>query len=104
MTIEGIWTGEVYGTFGWEKWRVFLMQNSRIVGGDNRQYSIGTFNLPGDDLTSELHVHYYYDWPRTIFGKAREEFTSVIEAKTREVEINGRSGVPKDRSSTFKFA
>ena len=78
MAIEGIWTGEVYGPFGWENRGVFILEDGRILGGDNRQYSAGRYSLSGRDLTAELTIHYYGP-PRTVFGEAVEKFTSVIE-------------------------
>ena len=88
MSIEGIWTSEVYGPFGWENRGVFLVENGRIVGGDNRQYSIGTYSQDGDQLTAELLTHYYGP-PRTVFGEADEEFTTVITGTRQGSEING---------------
>ncbi len=88
MSIVGIWTGEIYGPFGWENRGVFLLENGRIVGGDNRQYSIGTYSLSGDDMKAELTVHYYGP-PRTVFGEAKEEFTTEIVGTRKEGEING---------------
>ena len=88
MPIEGIWTSEIYGSFGWENRGVFLLENGRIVGGDNRQYSIGTYSLSGDDLKAELHVHYYGP-PRTVFGEAKEEFNTEILAEIKKGEIYG---------------
>lgn len=67
MSIEGISTDEVYGPFGWENQGVLLLENGRILGGDNKQYAIGTYSLSGDDLRAELKVHYYGP-PRTVFG------------------------------------
>ena len=88
MSIDGIWTGEVYGPFGWENHGVFLVENGRIVGGDNRQYSIGTFRLSGSEVRADLKVHYYGP-PRTVFGEAKEEFTTEIEGTCADGEING---------------
>jgi hypothetical protein len=88
MSIDGIWTGEVYGAFGWENRGVFLLENGRIVGGDNRQYSIGTYSQSGDEVKAELMVHYYGP-PRAVFGEAKEEFTTVIVGTRKEGEING---------------
>lgn len=86
--MDGIWTSEVYGPFGWENRGVFLLENGRIVGGDNRQYSIGTYRQDGDDLTAELLTHYYGP-PRTVFGETKEEFTTVITGTRKNGEING---------------
>jgi hypothetical protein len=88
MSIEGIWTSEVYGPFGWENRGVFLLENGRIVGGDNRQYSVGTYSESGDALRAELHVNYYGP-PRTVFGESTEEFTTEIVGTRKETEITG---------------
>lgn len=93
MAIEGIWTGEVYGPFGWENRGVFLLEKGRIVGGDNRQYSIGIYSLSGEDVHAELKVHYYGP-PRTVFGEAKEEFTTVIAGKWKNGEIRGTISRP----------
>ena len=91
MSVEGIWTGEVYGPFGWENRGVFLLENGRIVGGDNRQYSIGTYSLAGNEIKAQLHVHYYGP-PRTVYGEAKEEFTTGIVGTWKEGEIDGMIG------------
>lgn len=88
MAIEGIWTGEVYGPFGWDNGGIFVLENGRIVGGDNRQYSLGTYSLSGNDVKAELLVHYYGP-PRTVFGENKEEFTAEITGTRKGSEING---------------
>ena len=88
MVIEGIWTGEVYGPFGWENRGVFIFENGRIVGGDNRQYSMGRYSLDGAAVTAELRIHYYGP-PRTNFGEAKEEFETEITGAWQDGEING---------------
>ncbi len=93
MSIEGIWTGEVYGPFGWENRGVFLLEGGRIVGGDNRQYSIGTYSLSSTDVRAELKVHYYGP-PRTIFGENKEEFTTLIVGIWKDGEVHGTISRP----------
>ena len=88
MSIDGIWTGEVYGPFGWDNGGIFVLENGRIVGGDNRQYSLGTYSLSGNDVKAELLVHYYGP-PRTVFGEAKEEFRTEIAGTWSANEING---------------
>ena len=93
MSIDGIWTGEVYGPFGWENRGVFLLENGRIVGGDNRQYSVGTYSESGDGVTAELMTHYYGP-PRTVFGESSEEFTTKIIGTLKDHEIDGTISRP----------
>ncbi len=88
MSIDGIWTSEVYGPFGWDNRGMFLFEQGRIVGGDNRQYSVGRYSLSGDTMEAEIVVHYYGP-PRTQFGEAKEEFITQIVGTRSADEIVG---------------
>ena len=88
MSIEGIWTGEVYGPFGWENRGIFVLENGRIIGGDNRQYTMGSYSLSGDQVTAEFKIHYYGP-PRTVFGEKNEEFTVQLNATMGDGVIDG---------------
>ena len=88
MSIEGIWTSEVYGAFGWENRGVFMLEGSRIIGGDNRAYAMGSYTFSGDSFTAELKVHYYGP-PRTAFGEQSEEFAVRLDGKLENGVIDG---------------
>ncbi len=88
MSIEGIWTVEVYGPFGWDNRGIYILEKGRIVGGDNRQYSVGVYEVTGDQMKAELKVHYYGP-PRTVFGEATEQFGAEIEGTWKDMEISG---------------
>ena len=88
MSIDGIWTVEIYGPFGWDNRGIFVLERGRIVGGDNRQYSVGTYTMSGDAMAAEIAVHYYGP-PRTQFGEATEEFTTEIAGTHKGNEIVG---------------
>ena len=100
MSIDGIWTGEVYGPFGWENRGVFVLENGRIIGGDNRQYSTGTYSVSGDRVTAELKVHYYGP-PRTVFGEKSEEFTINLDGTVQEGVFDGT--VNRDDKAQFEL-
>ena len=87
MSIEGIWTGEVYGPFGWDTRGIFVLEKGRIIGGDNRQYSMGSYRVSGNDVEGTLRIHYYGP-PRTQFGEAREEFAAKVKGVREGDEIN----------------
>jgi len=88
MAIQGIWTGEVYGPFGWEPRGVFIIEKGRIAGGGDRHYNMGSYEVTGNRVTAELFIHYYGP-PRTVFGEAREQFTTRIEGVLKEGVIEG---------------
>ena len=88
MSIDGVWSSEVYGPFGWEARGVFVLERGRILGGDSRQYTVGRYELTGDNVHAELRVHYYGP-PRTMFGEAVEQFDSRLEGRLRDGTIEG---------------
>ena len=77
MSVEGVWTGEIYGPYGWENSGVYVLEAGRILGGNNRHYSTGRYSLSGDVYRAEVKVHYYGP-PRAIFGEKREEFSIEV--------------------------
>lgn len=93
MSADGIWTAEVYGVFGWENHGVFMIENGRVVGGDNRQYSTGSYKLADGKFDAELMTHYYGP-PRTVYGDTAEQFTTKLAGKLNDGVIEGLIGRP----------
>ena len=93
MSVEGIWTSEVYGPFGWENRGVFLLEKGRVIGGDNRQYTMGGYDFADGRVEAELTVHYYGP-PRTVYGEASEKFTTKLAGKLTDDVIEGTIGRP----------
>jgi hypothetical protein len=88
MPIEGIWTLEIYGPFGWENHGVYIVEGGRIMGGDNRQCSFGQCHQSGDVVEARITTHYYGP-PRTQFGEAREQFATELTGRLKGSEIDG---------------
>ncbi len=93
MSAEGIWTGEVYGPFGWENRGVFVLENGRVLGGDNRQYTMGTYKIADQDFSAELTIHYYGP-PRTVYGEVREQFGARLVGTLKDGVVEGTIGRP----------
>lgn len=102
MSLDGIWTGEVYGPFGWDTRGVFILDNGRVMGGDNRQYTMGTFSLSGNEFSADLSIHYYGP-PRTVYGEAREEFKTSVTGTLKDGTIEGLIGRPDRPQFDLQF-
>ena len=89
MSIEGVWTGEVYGPFGWDSRGVFIFERGRIIGGDHRQYSSGSYSQSGPEVKARITVHYYGP-PQPAFGELRERFTTELEGRLEGPEDQRR--------------
>lgn len=88
MPLTGIWTAEVYGPFGWENRGIFVIEKERVIGGDNRHYSMGKCTVSGTQMTAKLGVHYYGP-PRTQFGEVSEQFDTEISGTIKGDLIEG---------------
>jgi hypothetical protein len=68
--LDGVWTGEIYGPFGWESQGIFVFQSGRIIGGDGRQFSTGSYRVSGRSVKAGLTFRHYRE-PPTLFGEKR---------------------------------
>ncbi len=89
MTVEGVWTAEAYGSFGWENRGIFFLQNGQTMGGDNRMYCSGTYRMTGNNFEADWEVKYFGP-PRTVFGEAKEEITLKVSDNTQIVVERGK--------------
>ena len=89
MSIEGIWTGEVHGPYGWEESGVYVLQNGQIMGGNNRHFSIGTYTLSGNSYNADISVHYYGP-PRAIFGEKAKDFEISVKGEMSDGMIEAQ--------------
>ena len=102
MSVEGIWTGEVYGPYGWENRGIFVLEGGRIMGGDSRQYSVGRYDVSGNTMNAKMVVHYYGP-PRTVFGEEQERFDIEIEGKIGDGMIDGQVIRPDKTQYTLAY-
>jgi hypothetical protein len=77
MSIDGLWTAETFGPFEWERAGVFVFENGRVAGGDDRQYAVGSYSLSDGHVKAEMLTRHYGP-PRIVFGEAHDEFQVKI--------------------------
>ena len=83
MSVEGVWTGEFYGPYGWENSGVYILERGLVLGGSGRHYSSGTYSVSGDTYRAKILVHYYGP-PRAIFGERKEQFEIEVAGELKE--------------------
>ena len=86
--MNGIWTGEILGPYGWEASGVYVLEDGRIIGGSSRHYSTGTYSLDAEAYSATVDVHYYGP-PRTIFGEQQEAFEIRVRGKVVDGVMDG---------------
>ena len=99
MSMDGIWTGEILGPYGWENSGVYILEGGRIIGGSSRHYSAGTYTVEDGNYQADVAVHYYGP-PRAIFGEQSEQFSIRVRGKLVDDVVEAdiaRSDKPKSQ-------
>ncbi len=74
MTIDGVWTAEAHGMLVWNPAGIFVLENGRVRGGDNRMFCTGPYSVSGDTFESEWSVQ-FFGQPPTVFGESKDKLT-----------------------------
>ena len=88
MSIDGVWTTELMGLFGWECTGILLLEGGRAVGGGNVHYTIGSYETSSNDVHLSLAVEFHGP-PRTMFGSSDKNLTIEFKGKIRDSVIEG---------------
>ena len=76
-SIEGVWTAEIYGPYGWENNGTYVLDRGRVLGGSDRHYAAGHYRFIDNNYRAEITVN-FHGKPRTIFGERCDRFEIVV--------------------------
>jgi hypothetical protein len=88
VSVEGLWTTEIFGLWGWEHRGVLVLSNGRVFGGGNNHHSTGRYAEDGGEVSISLHIS-YHGTPRTMFGATEREFTLEMSGVHTGAQITG---------------
>ena len=91
--LEGIWTTEYYGTFGWDRTGFLMFSNGEVIGGGRNHYTRGTYKRDGDTVVLDVSLDYFGE-PRTLFGTRTRQFDVHFEGELSGTEILGNAVRP----------
>lgn len=102
MSIEGLWTGELYGLQGWENSGVVVLDDGRALGGGRHHFSIGTYEVSGNDIRVSI-VLQYHGKPRTLFGSSEKEISIEFVGQAADGIIEGTVCRPENPKQSLMF-
>ena len=104
MSLAGIWAIEVASIYGWESRGILIFNSAKehIIGGGRNHYSIGTYDLSGDDVKITLDFH-FYGQPLVLFGSQEKNISVVLEGKHKDGKITGTVANPTVARYTIPF-
>jgi len=90
MSVNGIWTAEIMGLFGWETTGIMVLEDGRAIDGGNHHYSIGEYSISDDKVDIVLKVR-YHGTPRTIFGSSDKQLTVEVQCRLSGGMLEGHA-------------
>lgn len=102
MSIQGLWTSEFYGLYGWENSGVVVLEKDRALGGGRNHFTIGTYELSGEEFSMTIDIEYHGP-PRTLFGSSNKKITLKLTGDVRDSSIEGSVFRPESPRQSLLF-
>ena len=102
MSVEGLWTGELYGLQGWENSGVLVLERGRALGGGRNHFATGSYDVSGEDFSLTLNIEYHGP-PRTLFGASEKRIEIRYEGKVADGVIEGSVFRPHNPRLSLMF-
>ena len=98
MSMNGIWSAELYGVYGWENIGIVVIEDGRVISGGDNHYAVGSCESTGKNkLTVSLTVD-YFGTPRRLFGDTNKRSRIAFRGQRKADRIRGEmwaTGKPK---------
>jgi len=101
MSLNGIWSCELGGAYGWEPIGTLFLKQGHLQGCGRNHYSFGTYKAKGDGAV--FHFEYnQFGKKRTLFGQKSEQISVVVKARRDGDTMIGEITLP--RHSEYSIA
>lgn len=97
MSMDGLWTLEFFGMGDWQEAGLMVIENGRILGGNNNHYMKGKCSLSGEECTISMECR-FVGTPISMFrvkdNKAKVEIkgtvkNNILEGTLHRLDIHG---------------
>jgi len=84
MSINGVWSSEIGGAYGWEAIGTAFLEDGRLIGGDRNHYSFGSYKEEADGgITFHIDINQFGE-KRALFGLQSDNLSIVIKARQND--------------------
>ena len=81
MSLDGIWSSDIGGAYGWEPIGTVFFQGGQVQGGGRNHYAIGTYEEQSDGIVVfQIEIN-QYGKQRTLFGRKVAKLSIVVTAR-----------------------
>ena len=93
MNINGIWSNELGGGYGWEAIGTLFFKDGHITGGGRNHYSIGTYKIKGEGAVLHIEIN-QFGKKRALFGQKSKQVCVVVKARRDGDTMIGEATLP----------
>lgn len=83
MNIDGIWSVEMVGLYGWERIGTAFLENGRYLAASADHYSIGSYEKGKSTFRAKIQIN-QYGTARAVYGSKKRELETIIEGKIKK--------------------
>ena len=102
MSLQGLWTSEPYGLYGWENNGVMVLKNGWVLGGGRHHYSVGSYEDAGKEFAMSLDVE-YHGQPWTLYGYSDKQISLKFVGEAGDGTIEGSVFRPQNPKQSLMF-
>lgn len=102
MNLNGIWSIEFGGTYGWEAVGTLYFTDGHITGGGRNHYSIGTYKTKDDGVVMHIEINQFGE-KRALFGQKSDRVCMVVKATRDDNEMIGEATLPKAQPGSTHY-
>lgn len=103
MNINGIWSNELGGAYGWEAIGTLFFRNGQISGGGRNHYAIGTYKTRSDGAVLHLEINQFGE-KRPLFGQKSGRVCVTIKARRNGDKMIGEATLIKSQSGKRHYS
>jgi hypothetical protein len=96
MDLNGIWSSELGGVYGWQPVGTMFLKDGHLTGGGRNHYSIGTYKTKDDGAVFHIEINQFGE-KRALFGQKSETVCVIVKAKRQGDQMIGEATLPGNR-------
>ena len=94
MSENGLWTVEFLSSANLVGSGVLVLNNPRLLGGDEGFYYAGSYTTHGNEISAKMDVTRFNPNSLTVFGTSDSHFSLEFSGTLQERSFEGNATVP----------
>ncbi len=103
MSLNGVWSLEIAGMYGWERVSTVFLEDGRYLGGGATHFSQGCYTVDKKKIKMKIHMIQHGLQKRTVFGERRSDLYTEISGKREGDTIQGKARLKDAKSDAPKY-